>query len=81
MIPHLVGITGLLIGALGGVGLVFCQREPYAGSPLTAEQLKSQWSWMPGEQWRYRRHVWGFWASVVAVPVGAILGVSDLLHG
>jgi hypothetical protein len=81
MIPHPIGILGLTINTVGAIGLLFATRRPYADAPLTEEQIRSLWPSMPGERRRYTLTVWGYRLSIVALIVGFLLQLADLLQG
>jgi hypothetical protein len=81
VIPHPFGVIGLAINTAAAIGLLFATRTPYAGSPLTEEQIRSLWPVMPGERRRYALTVWGYRLSIGALIVGFLLQLADLLQG
>ncbi len=81
MIIHLWGVVGLSINAIGALGLLRFTSKPFAGSPLTEEQIRSLLPGMPKARRQIAIEVWGYRLSVIALVIGFILQIVDLLTG
>ena len=76
MIAHPYGVAGLVVNTLGAFGLLFFRPNPFAGGGLTAEQIASV---VPKVYAQYQWEIRAYRASVVAMAIGFILQLVDLL--
>lgn len=77
-VPHPFGIAALVLTTASGLGLLRFTGKPK--SQLTPEQLSSV---LPGMPLSVRRHyaieIWGYYLSFVALALGVIFQLLDLL--
>ncbi|MEA3196290.1 MAG: hypothetical protein QOF32_342 [Gammaproteobacteria bacterium] len=78
-IPHPLGITGLVFNTAGALGLLKFAPNPYAGSPLSEEQLQSLRSASAELRRPHTRRVWSYRACMIALVIGFGLQLVDLL--
>jgi len=79
MIAHPFGVFGLALNTISAIGLLKFTADPDAGGPLSHEQLQSLRTTMPELRRPYRRKLLGYRGSIVALGVGFLLQLIDLL--
>lgn len=81
MIPHPFGVAGLLLNSAAAVGLLKFTSNPDANAGLPHDTLRSLRTTMPELRRPYQRAVLGWRLSLVALALGFLLQLLDLLSG
>lgn len=79
MIRHPFGFAGLILNTAGALGLLKYTADPDAGAVLSHDQLQSLRSVNRALRWPYTRKVWAYQACLIALALGFVLQLADLL--
>ncbi|MEP7312538.1 MAG: hypothetical protein ABI859_08140 [Pseudomonadota bacterium] len=77
-VAHWLGIVGLVLNTAGALALLRFNGNPFKGSPLTRAQIGSVMHGSP-EFRRMDRQISYYRGSIIAIAVGFLLQLADLL--
>jgi hypothetical protein len=79
-VSHLCGVIGLSLNTLGAVALLRFGGKPDANAPLSPEQMQAVRLMIPKARRSYAFEIWGYRLSIVALVIGFMLQLIDLLR-